>query len=87
MCIPIISSVYFLQKSDDDSIEDEEDVVCLVCNQRDPPTKSRGNTEWICCDFCDKWLHSYCNKIPFVDGDLFHCGVYKEKLSVGITCK
>ena len=57
------SSTSSSDTSDDDSETGKPSSKCCVCCKINPPrSRHRKNevTTWICCDVCDRWMHSIC---------------------------
>lgn len=58
-----------------DEADDDENTVCQICFQYDPPTLENCNgdtyvTNWISCD-CKKWFHQVCTKVEITEN--FSC--------------
>ncbi|KAL5007367.1 hypothetical protein ScPMuIL_016173 [Solemya velum] len=70
-------------KGDCCSMEEEDDEeVCNICLERNPPTKMGAKVEWVACDMCDRWLHVLCCKnAKMIAQDRFVCSVCKAILS------
>lgn len=42
------------------NVEAEPEVLCLMCSSVDPPDHSSSDVDWVCCDGCFKWCHTFC---------------------------
>jgi len=47
-------------KEPDVEAEAEPEVLCLMCDEIDPPDYSNSDVHWVCCDGCFKWCHTFC---------------------------
>ena len=48
-----------------ESEDDDDGWFCAKCQKVTPSgSKRKELDDWIQCDFCDNWFHSYCEQIP-----------------------
>ena len=40
--------------------DDDDDVLCAVCDSREPQDCSAKSIYWVECERCDSWVHSFC---------------------------
>ena len=44
----------------DDISDDDDGILCYLCQLKEPPGMADNTVFWVDCDSCGKWVHNYC---------------------------
>ena len=70
--------------SDVDNVnsDNEDDIVCLLCHRKEPPSSASNDFGWVFCDSCGSWIHCECSvrKVPSSLKDPFVCDICHPKM-------